>query len=621
MEKFLSNIVKGCVKLLLPMSTSLLVSCQLDYENTSAIDPNAAWGSETMIQAYLTDIYGGMMPGWNFSGDGSDESGDLGDYQRGVNLSVSNNGIDFNYEYIDKINYLLEQLPAVPESILPVEKSRQIKGQALFWRAWKYWEYVSQLGGVPLILKTQDISDENSLFVKRSPTSVCVDSIIADLDQAIELLPDKWTGNDYGKIDRCAAMAFKGRVLLWYASPLFNRNKDVSRWEKAYDANKEALTTCLEAGHALMSDFSQIWLTDGTDNTEALMFRRYNYPDSYYNMYTLLPEHYTNGYSCLCVPNLPVVLAFPLKDGSSMALFPQSEEFNPSPLDTVRLKTDQTYNAQIMERLVTGMDPRFYASLAVPGLSFPTNALPAGQNSWSTYVKVDGVYKCMLDYQCSKQTGTTLYGGFYPLKGVTPGTDKSSSTYGGVNPWIEIRLAEVYMNLAECASELNNSEHDYKEALDYIAVLRQRAGIERGDGNWGYGLDLYASQEGVRHLLINERLAEFAQEDMRFGDLRRWMRFDIMNQEKYRSNLFFVYNISTTDFSDFDWTQSMADPMTRNKFHLEFVYNVNQVEASQYNYTTSHWFFPIGLNSMAKNFVNDQSQQNNEWGGSFDPLL
>lgn len=596
-------------------------SCQLDYENTSAINPDGAWGSETMIQAYLTDIYGGLMPGWNFYGDGSDESASLGDYQKGINLSVSSNGIEFNYEYIDKINFFIEQLSNVPENVISKEKNNQLLGQALFWRAWNYWKYVSQLGGVPLILNTQNIDDEESLFVKRSSTSDCIKQIISDLDNAINMLPENWTGTDYGRIDRCAAMAFKGRVLLWYASPLFNRDNDKSRWQNAYDANKAALETCLQAGRNLMPDFGQIWLTSGKSNTEALMFRRYSYPDSYYNMNTLLPEHYTNGYSCCCVPNLPAILSFPLKDGSSMAIYPKDETYNTTPLDTLRLRTDQGYNAEILNKIVNDMDPRFYASYSVPGLSFPTNALPAGQNSWSTYVKDNTVYKSMLDYQCQKNTVTTLSGGFYPLKAVTPDTDKSSSTYGGVNTWIEIRLAEVYMNLAECANELDADGHDYNEALSYIKILRDRAGIEKGTGKLGYGLDKYASLDGVRHLLINERLAEFSQEDMRFDDLRRWMRFDIMNDEKYRSNLFIVYNGEVKEYSDFDWSQSIADPTVRENFHIEFVLNVDQVESSVYNFTTNHWFFPIGLNSMAKNFINDQSQQNKEWGGSFDPLL
>ncbi len=623
MKTFTEYIKKNGIKLLAFPLLASMVSCQLDYMNTEAIDPSGAWGDKTMINAYLTNIYGGLMPGWDFDGDGSDESIDqndnMSDYQRGINLSVSNNGINFDYEYIDRINFMLNELPNVPESVLSQEENDQIKGQALFWRAWRYWSYVKDVGGVPLITKVQDVNNEESLYVKRSPTSVCVDTIIADLNQAIALLPEKWTGNDYGRIDRCAALAFKGRVLLWYASPLFNRENDPARWKAAYDANKAALDACLAAGYALMPDFSQIWLTSGSANTEAIMFKRYKYADSSYNMWQLLPEQLTNGWACRCLPTLPSLLSFPLKDGSSMAMYPQSS-FNENSLDTARLRTDATYNAQIEEILVSGMDPRFYASVSVPGMSFPSEEIPAGQNFWSACIKGDGSFKGLCDYQFGASTKTGLYGGFYPLKAVTPGTDRATSTYLGENVWIEIRLAEVYMNLAECANELNNDGHDYKEALDYIALIRKRAGIEQGTGSFGYGLDHYASQEGVRHLLINERLAEFNQEGKRFGDLRRWMRFDIMNAEKYNSNLIFVFNGTANDLEDFDWTQNMADQSTRDQFHLEFVLNVKQVEAAQYNVTTSHWFYPLGLDTMAKNFINDQSQQNNEWGGSFDPL-
>ena len=94
MKKIIQNIKKHCTKLLVLPLLAGMTSCELDYRNTEAIDPEGVWGDENMIQAYLTDIYG-LMPGWNFGGDGSDESGGFdpgfSDYQRGINLSVSNN--------------------------------------------------------------------------------------------------------------------------------------------------------------------------------------------------------------------------------------------------------------------------------------------------------------------------------------------------------------------------------------------------------------------------------------------------------------------------------------------------------------------------------------------------
>ena len=74
MKKIIQNIKKHCTKLLVLPLLAGMTSCELDYRNTEAIDPEGVWGDENMIQAYLTDIYG-LMPGWNFGGDGSDESG------------------------------------------------------------------------------------------------------------------------------------------------------------------------------------------------------------------------------------------------------------------------------------------------------------------------------------------------------------------------------------------------------------------------------------------------------------------------------------------------------------------------------------------------------------------
>lgn len=623
MKTLLQYIKNNAVKLVAAsMMATAMSACDMDFRNTQAIDPEAAWGDQKMIEAYLTHIYS-MMPGWNFVGEADeaiDADTNMSDFYKGNNLSVSNCGQNFNYDYIDRINFLLDELADVPTSVLTTEANNQIKAQALFWRAWVYWNSVREVGGVPLILHKQNADDLESLFVKRNTTSECMAQIIADLDEAINNLPDKWTGSDYGRIDRCAAMAFKGRVLLWYASPLFNRNNDQARWQAAYDANKAALDACLAAGHALLPDFSQIWLTDGSANTEAIMFRRYKYPDSYYGMEQLLPEPLTNGWACRQVPQLTSLLSFPLKDGSSMAIYPQNAGYNSNALDVERLQNDPAYNRQILETLINGMDPRFYASLSVPGADFPSAYVPAGQNLWTSMVKEEGGYTTMLHYQYGSYLGTAIYGCFYPKKGVTPDTDKSSSTYLGQNPWIEIRLAEVYMNLAECANELNSGSHNWNEALQNIAILRERAGIERGNGAIGFGLDCYNSLEGVRHLLINERLAEFNQEHKRWGDIRRWMLYDMLNEEKYFSNVFVVFNGSADDMSDFDFSSNMHDASTMDHFHLEYVENTKQIEVSHFNLSLNHWFSPIGDNTMAKNYNNDQSQQNNEWGGSFDPL-
>lgn len=598
---------------------SLLSGCRpnLDFTNTTAINPTSVWTSEPMIKAYLTDIYANSMTGWNFSADNSDESMNqnstaMSAYDEGINITVSGVGIGLSYTNIDKINFMLAQLPTVPTSVLPKTENDNLKGQCLFWRAWAYWNYVQNLGGVPLIMKPQDVTKDSTLYVKRSPTSVCVDSILADLNNAIALLPARWSGADYGRVDQNAAMAFAGRVLLWYASPLFNRGNVQSRWQAAYTANKTALTNCLAAGYKLFTPFNKIWQTEGSANTEAILFNPYNYPNDAYNMNTLLPWCMTQGNACRNLQLAWQVLAFPRADGTSTAIGTSTG------LDTARLRSDAIYNATFFTDLVKNMDPRFYASVSVPGESFPSQQVPAGQNFWAVYSGGFPNYSDYGKYQMGS-ANVGIYGGFYPLKAVTPGTNQATSQLQGSNNWIEIRFSEVLMNLAECANELGN----YQEALGYIAQVRQRAGIAQGAGTIGYGLDAYTSQSAVRNLIISERMAEFSQEHKRWGDLRRWMRFDILNSEKTMSQLFFVQNAgqpAVTSQSGFDWTQNIQTDAVRANFHLEFVSDVTANAINTYNLSTNHWFYPIGLTDWQKNYNSDPAMQNNEWGGSFDPL-
>jgi hypothetical protein len=507
---------------------------------------------------------------------------------------------------------MLAQLPTVSPNVLSAKDNSVLAGQCLFWRAWAYWNYVQNLGGVPLIRKPQDVSNVASLFVKRSSTSMCMDSIMSDLNGAIASLPSRWGGTDYGRIDKCAALALKGRILMWYASPLFNRSNNQTRWQNAYAANKAALDSCTANGYKLLPSFSQVWQTKGTANTEAIMFNNFYYPDHAYNMNTLLPWCLTQGNACRCLPLVWQLLNFPRIDGTSVTLG------SATGLDTARLRSDANYNAAFFTDLVKNMDPRFYASISVPGASFPSIQIPGGQSLWTAYGSNGSAYYELCKYQMGSGN-VGIYGGFYPLKAVTGGTNQITSQQIGGNLFIEMRYSEVLMNLAECANELGNTN----EALGYIAQIRQRAGITKGAGTIGYGLDAFNTQSALRGLILSERTAEFAQEGKRWGDLRRLMRFDILNKQKYMSQLFVVMNPNqpaVVSQSGFNWNQNIQTDTVRAKFHLEFISDVTNNATNTYNLPLSNWFYPIALNDWQKNFNSDPAMQNNEWGGTFDPL-
>ena len=575
----------------------LLGSCSLDYENTSAITPDGVWENPDMVNAFLTNIYGSMMPGWPVSANNTDEGmngpTDMSQYVRGE-ITVDNCAQGLDYKNIDKINYFLANLESV--TVLNEDEKKQLRGQALFWRAWDYWGKVFTLGGVPLILQPQDVSDLNSLLVARSSTSECVKQILADLDEAIASLPDKWENEDYGRIDKGCAMAFKGRMLLQYASPLFNPNNDQQRWQDAYDANKAAVDFLKSVGKGLYEgNFADIWYDE--QNKEVIMVNQFYYPDHALDQKNIRPEPLTKDGASNNQAILPLLMAYPKIDGT------------PLELDLNKLASDDAYNEKFVDEFYTNRDPRFHATFFCPGTSYPCpDRLPNGMNFWNAWKLMDGLYVTMI--QDELNTGYPQGTNFFQRKGLDElGT---SEVYNAETDWVEIRFAEVLMNMGEAANEIGKSD----EALQVLYDIRKRAGIQSTDGKYGITA---VSQDEIREAYITERYIEFAYEGKRWDDLRRWKRFDIMNDIKYRSTLNLVINDnSLVSNGTFDWTWSMEDPDVRKLFHFEYIECVDgDKNIYRFNLDLNHWFYPIKKDDLDRN---SKLEQNNEWGGTFDPL-
>ncbi len=582
---------------------ALAAGCSLDYENKNAVSPDNVWTDKDMTNSFLANIYGSLMPGWPVNANGTDEGmnrqGDMDVYTRGQ-ITVDNIGVALDYSSIDNINYFLDHIEG--NTALTETDRRQMRGQALFWRAWDYWQKVFAVGGVPLILHTQDVSDMSSLLVSRSKTSECVRQIVADLDEAIANLPDTWDGDDYGRIDKCAAMAFKGRVLLCYASPLFNPDNDQSRWQQAYDANKSAVDFLASAGKGLyQGDFADIWYDE--QNREVIMVNQYYYPDhplDYQN--GIRPMPLTRDDANLNEAILPLLMAFPKADGT------------PLTLDAQRLAADAEYNDQFMTDFYTNRDPRFYATVFCPGTEYPaSDVLTDGRKYWNASRAVadpsaDGgvAYISLVPDELGVSDGAST--GFFQMKGLDK-TLTRTTIHNAQTDWVEIRYAEVLMNYGECANELGKSD----EALQVLYDIRKRAGIEAGTGNYGITA---ATQGEIRQTYMTERLIEFAYEGKRFNDLRRWKKFDYLNGLKYRSCVRLVIK-DYGNIGSFDWTKDMYDPDVRKLFRMDYIECVDGNRDYQFNLDTNHWFYPISKNALDRN---SNLEQNDEWGGSFNPL-
>ncbi|WP_207492331.1 RagB/SusD family nutrient uptake outer membrane protein [Aridibaculum aurantiacum] len=517
-----------------------LVSCKktfLEEKNDLTGMNEQVFKDSLMAQAYIDYVYFMMLPGnnaqaniWNLAAGGnaftqttdelagetnwnkewssilSTNAHALPYFGTNISTSVGNN----TWTRMKQINMFLNEVDK--HEGLSAEKKKVLKGQMFFWRAWQYFDLVRLYGGVPIVLEPQSpigVSDNPSLQVQRSRTEDVINQIVRDLDSATASLPGKWGSADWGRVTSGTAAALKGRVLLTWASPLFNRSDDRGRWQKAYEANLAA-KTLLEAngfglfrtgGNANATAFGNMWFTE-VNNPEAVFVFGFNNGTSDQTRkwngweHAVRPRDILGGGSVS--PTKQMVDAFPMRDGKMAG---------------------QSFYTYDQNKFYKNRDPRFYRTFAYNGSLWPYSQNP-NYRIWT--------YRWFNNATATTPTQTTEVAGanssgVYVNKATA--TNASNSHALGNNfslsgtDFMEMRFAEVLLNLAESAIGADRP----LEGIDQIKAVRERAGVENRDGQ--FGLAGITSRDALFAAVLKERQVEFAYEGKRFWDLRRWMLF------------------------------------------------------------------------------------------------
>lgn len=472
----------------------------------------------------------------------------------------SNNNIQTSvYGRIRNIN---DCIKGIQGGSISDEDKNILLGQVYFFRAWCYYNLVKWYGGVPIV--TDVLEPVETSFTPRSTTKACIDFILEDLDRAATMLKGKvWTGSDYGRVTSGTALALKGRVLLLWASPLFNRKNDQSRWQNAYTQMKADLSSINACGYGLYStgnnvngsDFAKQFLTV-SGNPEAVFVTLFNSvasDDGLDNQKNnrwerdIRPANTGGGGKNA---GLALVEMFPMKDGKMAdltALSPMEKAGARSYANTYS-KLERSQYAYDESAPYMNRDPRFYRTFAFPGFRWAYSGDPtkrdghnpsydAGTNyvlwNYKWYVdqneagnpengnsySADNLYTSNVGVYVRKKSddydlGTQLYV-YEPL------ASKGAGPFFSQAPLIELRYAEVLLNLAEAACMAGQMN----EAVGYLQQIRARAGYT-AENNYGLQTNLANDQATCMSAILYERQIEFAYEGKRFDDMRRWMLFD-----------------------------------------------------------------------------------------------
>ncbi len=423
-----------------------------------------------------------------------------------LSASVGNN----TWTRIRECNLFLDNIDKYG---LPEDVRKRLKGQIYFWRAYQYFDLVRLYGGVPLVLTAQDpinAEENESLKIPRSTTTETFDQVYKDLDSAISMLPGRWTIEGtahWGRITSGGAAALKGRVALTQASPLFNRGENTTLWQKAYDVNKAAMDLLVANGFGLyktgnLADgtaFQNMFITE-LNNPEAVIVFGFNQVVSdqvqKWNGWENAARPRDISGSASLNPTKQMLDAFPMKDGKMPG--------------ASTIPYDPTY-------FYKDRDPRFYKTFAINGQKWPYSGNP-NYRLWN-YKWFAGVNDAM-PARTTEAKGTNN-SGIYIRKATSPSASNVTNGTFAVSPTdhIELRFAEVVLNLAEAAAAVGNES----EALTLLASIRERAGISSADN---YGLAGISGRDATIAAVLNERKLELAYEGKRFWDLRRWMLFN-----------------------------------------------------------------------------------------------
>jgi hypothetical protein len=469
------------------------------------------------------------------------------------------------YGQIRNINDAIDGLQN--HSTLSENEKNELLGQAYFFRAWRYFTMVRWYGGVPIIKEVQNAlyskSMDGSLIVHRSTTKECIDFICEDLDKAAELLPAQWgrVASNWGRVTKGTALALKGRALLLWASPLFNRSDEPARWEAAYQANETARKVLEESGYGLAYENNPGAATESAANW-GKMFLNVQGSDGNVNeavfvtLYNNLSKQSdnsekNNGWEHGIRPKTASGGGGKSATAEIVDLFPMADGKRPG--------ASTTYNYD-KKAFFANRDPRFYRTFAFPGVKWtfdgnPKDLLTAQLNDlvYPNITLKDGYPYNGADYvlwsyawykDATKQDSETSSGWYAdaladsrrsvyvrkrsddsqlnagsPMYIYVDNNGKCSFSQSGA-PYMEMRFAEVLLNLAECAAATNRGQ----EALDLLKRIRSRV-YDPTTVDADYGLVNGSRAENIEQVLY-ERQIELAYEGKRFEDMRRWLLFD-----------------------------------------------------------------------------------------------
>lgn len=516
------------------------------------------------------------------------------------------------YRFIGQCHLFLKELPNAKG--ITEDDRRLWSAEANFLLAYYHMCALTLYGPCPITDSYIDQNTPESKYNGRMHFDYVKDWICQKFDEVCQdgQLPATRTGDEWGRATSVMAKALKARLLVYAASPLFNGSfpykdwqntnfetpgygkelvstkYDEQKWKTALDACLEAYEAASNAGYKLLglSDAQSLYQQAGInlpfvpfkstsgstaekdkEFMERVLLMRYVVTTRYKegNRETIwgiadqgdirmgsLPHAviknnqgtWKSGYSGVA-PTLNTIERFYTENGlpvdKDSKFYQKSEWF----------QTAGIANRTDIIKLNTRREPRFYAWMAFDGGDYGSR-LYGGQP-----LKLELRNADLHGYNPSSFNRDNCTTGFLSQKFIEPTFAWTASAEESQSkPRPLIRMAELYLNIAECYAALN----DVQNTIKWLNPIRERAGVPQLQSS-----NVDADMSAMKWVQ-NERFVELWGEGQRYYDVRRWMIAPEMMGAGVRMGLnaisktnptFEEFNTPVEVSQDFKWTNRM----------------------------------------------------------------
>jgi len=465
----------------------------LDRDPGASITPEASFKSVKDLELFTNSFYNAALPSaegvYNEAIDNIVNT-TLQDELTGKRI-VPTAGGGWTWTDLRNINFFLENC----YTNLSFEEAATYAGIAKFFRAYFYFDKVRRFGDVPWYGKVLDANDEAELKKPRDPRVLVVDSIMADLDFAIEHMSDAKSDE---KVTKWTALALKSRVALFEGTfRKYHKNLNLPNANKFLELAASASNELMESGQyslytgAGVNSYGALFYSVNTIPQEVILARKFSDALQIWhnvNYYTITASYGKPGL------DKDLVNTYLMKDGGRFTDKPNYAKM--------------TFLEEVKDR-----DPRLSQTIRTPGYTRIGGAAPVAPNFGNS----------VTGYQLIKFVGDVKYDNYNRSENDMP----------------IFRYAEVLLNYAEAKAELGIlSQEDLDKSIN---IIRERVEMPKlfltaaNSNPDSYLSNEYPAVDGSMKGAIleirRERRIELVMESLRWDDILRWKSGQLITRQ------------------------------------------------------------------------------------------